>query len=73
MDIKTKFNLQEKVHINEVQLNGVVMAFFINCENTIQYSIRYFKDNIAQTAYFYDFEIEPYKEIKKEVGFSQSK
>lgn len=70
MTIKTKYNLKERVHINELKINGVVLGFFIDDETSIQYQVRYFKEQEPKTVYFMDFELEPYKEIIKEVGFS---
>ena len=75
MEIVTKYNLKERVHIIELGINGVVTGFFIDDFGAvgIQYQIMYFKDNEAKIVYFYDFELEPYKEIIKEVGFSIKK
>ena len=70
MAIKTAYNLKDRVNIPELKNNGVITGFFIDDNTFIQYQVRYFKDNVAQTTYFYDFELEPYKEVIKEVGFN---
>jgi hypothetical protein len=68
MTIKTKYNISDRVCIVELKINGVVKGFFID-DNSIQYQVRYFKEQEAKNTYFYDFELEPYKELIKEVGF----
>ena len=71
MTINTKFSLKDSVYITKLNTNGIIMALYINVDTDIQYSVRYFKENIPQTTYFYDFELESYKEIPKNIGFSK--
>ncbi len=68
MKIETKYNIRDKIYISDLKISGVVVGFYFG-DHGLQYNIRHFKDNKADTNYFYDFEIESFKETEKEVGF----
>ena len=67
MTINTKFDLYQKVYINELKLWGLVKSLFIEDRN-IQYLIRYFSDSEYKTSYFLEDEISK-DEPKENLGF----
>lgn len=69
MTIKTKFNLQDRVNIIELKTKGVIISISVT-ETGTQYNVRYFKENAPTTTYFYEFELDPYQEVKKGIGFA---
>jgi hypothetical protein len=46
----------DKVHINELSVDGVVIAIHI-CTGETEYKVRYFDNAQARTEYFFDFEL----------------
>ncbi len=73
MTIQTTFDLKQKIFIKELKISGVIISMFIGNDYGLQYHVRYFKDNESKTSYFYDFELELFKETVKTVGFNIEK
>lgn len=70
MKFNTKFDLYEKVYINEIKLYGVIVNIYISGDDKlVQYNLRYFVDSKANTCYFYEDELSKDKP-KTELGFS---
>ena len=54
--IENKFNLQDKVKIIELGIEGVIVGIWVG--NTgIEYKVRYIWQGIAYEVYFFDWEI----------------
>jgi hypothetical protein len=55
-NIEVKFNLLEKVFIEELKVYGIIMQINIT-EIGTQYQVRYFDNSQAQTVWFFEFEL----------------
>ena len=56
MIIKTKFGLEQKVKIIELECLGIIIGIFYG-RNGVEYNIRYFYNGEAKTVYFYENEL----------------
>ncbi len=71
MEIKTKFELKDDIYIESLKVRGRIMAVFLD-NLDIQYRVRFFdKELNNKTEYFFEDELERYKNQDKEkIGFS---
>jgi hypothetical protein len=69
--MKLAFNLHQKVKILELNLIGRVRAIYIESDG-ITYSVRYFKDGDAKSAYFYADELEKTEVQKNNIGYKNT-
>ena len=51
-----KYNINDRVFINELGLGGLINAIWIT-DTGIKYQVRYFRDNIAEEVYFLEDEL----------------
>ena len=51
-----KYNINDRVFINELGLGGLINAIWIT-DTGIKYHVRYFRDNIAEEVYFLEDEL----------------
>ena len=56
MNLELKFNLNQKVNIRELEVNGVIKAALFNTYG-LQYYVRYFDHAEARSEYFYEDEL----------------
>lgn len=57
MKITTKYNLNDRIYLKCLKLEGRVVGFYVNNVG-IEYNIRYFPANKAETCYFNEDEID---------------
>jgi hypothetical protein len=67
MKISTKFDINQKVYIDELKLYGKIKSIFVTRSST-EYNVRYFDSGKPLEVYFLEDEIS--LEQKKELGFS---
>ena len=56
MTIETKYELEEKVVVSELNITGRVIAFYY--ETKIEYKIRYFDSGDVRSVYFFENELQ---------------
>ena len=56
MTLETEYNIQDRVHIVELNRDGVVIGFFIDGDG-LQYRVRYFDNGKPETVYFFISEL----------------
>lgn len=57
MELKTKFNIGDRVRIKELTRNGLIRAIHVT-NGDLQYLVRYFDNAEAKEVYFLENEIE---------------
>lgn len=65
---KFVFNINDRVKVNELNINGKINAIFISI-NEINYRVRFIYNNDIKEWYFSDDELELVNDKEKTVGF----
>ena len=60
MKIVTKFNINQKVNIPEIKIQGVVQSIWILPQG-IKYEVRYFDNAKVNTVFFFEHELSEIK------------
>ena len=63
MKIVNKYKLKDYVNIIDLETKGRVIAFYEDFHG-IQYQVRYFLSGDIKNVYFFEDEIEPYRDKK---------
>ena len=70
MTIKTKFDIDDKVLITEIDKHGVIQNIFVGgSDKRIQYNVRYFHEYDAKTCYFFENELQAAGKETSALGF----